>query len=84
MQQATYCDDYPVKNYTMVVSTQSVQLEQKVVMSSEGKASIETFNSLPDNVILTFKIIASNDFGTSETTLMNFCKLNKYLVEMAW
>ena len=71
MQEANYCEKYPIDNYTLVIDT--LPPEVQIVKQSEG-VFMKTSNSLPENMLLTFQILATNNFGTSKTSIVEFCK----------
>ena len=73
VQQANYCEEYPINNYTLIVSGSSFESEVRVFMPAETTISL-TSKDLLDNALLTFNILASNRVGEVGTNEMDFCK----------
>ena len=73
IQQADYCEEYPINNYTLTVSGSSFESEVWVLMPAETTISL-TSNDLLDDALLTFKILVSNSVGDVETNETNICK----------
>ena len=73
IQQADYCEEYPINNYTLIVNGSSFESEMWVFMPVETTISL-TSNNLLDNALLTFNILASNSVGEVRTNEMDICK----------
>ena len=73
MQPASYCEEYPVINYTLVVNG---SFNDEVVRSiSAVHADNITLNgNLSENAYYSFKISVANTVGIFSTTDRQFCK----------
>ena len=73
IQPATFCDDYPVTSYTLIVSHAGVASSKMRFTSLENAI---TARNLSENTIYIYQLSATNSVGT---TLANFtqdvCKL---------
>ena len=76
MQHASYCEDYPVNNYTLVVNGSSFDgMEVQQFMPEKSTVSIEVSNNLPDNALFTIQVLVSNNVSVARTNRRNICKL---------
>ena len=70
IQQADYCEQYPVLNYTLEVEAPSSEI---LSVSTADDLSI-TINNLTDDRYYSFKVVVSNSIGTVSTHDTAFCE----------
>ena len=76
MQPASYCDDYPVTNYSLEVTEVRVGEDTSGIIFTSLENSIKAEN-LSDDAIYVFRLSAINSVGTVSTNLsQEICKFD--------
>ena len=65
-----YCEEYPVLNYTLVITSST---NKEIALSVTAEDSI-TVDCLLENAVYIFQIIASNAVGAISTNNRTICK----------
>ena len=74
VQPASYCEAYPVVNYTMIVMNSLID-ETVESVSATHADSFTLAGNLSDNADYYFKILVANSVGIVSTNDTHFCKL---------
>ena len=77
MQPASYCDDYPVTNYSLEVTEVRVGEDPSGMIFTSMENPIKAEN-LSDDAIYVFRLSATNSVGTVSTNLsQEICEINE-------
>ena len=74
VQPASYCEAYPVKNYTMIIMDSLID-ETVESVSATHADSFTLSGNLSDNAGYSFEILVANSVGIVSTNDTHFCKL---------